>query len=66
MKRKLKKSNFLYPTKITSTSSQLEQPRQEKVLSFANEQLEEQNKVVSMFDRKVEETENYITDYVEG
>lgn len=52
--------------KINSTSSQLEQPRQEKVLSFANEQLEEQNKVVSMFDRKVEETENYITDYVEG
>ncbi|AIF86096.1 TPA: helix-turn-helix domain-containing protein [Streptococcus agalactiae] len=52
--------------KITSTSSQLEQPRQEKVLSFANEQLEEQNNVISMFDRKVEETENYITDYVEG
>ncbi|HEL1303219.1 TPA: helix-turn-helix transcriptional regulator, partial [Streptococcus equi subsp. zooepidemicus] len=44
---------------------QLEQPRQEKVLSFANEQLEEQNKVVSMFDKKLEE-EDYINDYVEG
>ncbi|CRR16847.1 XRE family transcriptional regulator [Streptococcus equi subsp. equi] len=32
---------------IIVTSKQLEQPRQEKVLSFANEQLEEQNKVVS-------------------
>ncbi|HEN6126949.1 TPA: helix-turn-helix domain-containing protein [Streptococcus agalactiae] len=31
--------------KINATSSQLEQPRQEKVLSFANEQLEEQNTV---------------------
>ncbi|HEN6739016.1 TPA: helix-turn-helix domain-containing protein [Streptococcus agalactiae] len=51
---------------IVSIYEKLEQPRQEKVLSFANEQLEEQNKVVSMFDRKVEETENYITDYVEG
>ncbi|WP_340080666.1 helix-turn-helix domain-containing protein [Streptococcus agalactiae] len=52
--------------KITSTSSQLEQPRQEKVLNFANEQLEEQNKTVSIFDKKSEETEDYITDYVEG
>ncbi|MCD3373005.1 XRE family transcriptional regulator [Streptococcus equi] len=32
---------------IVSIYNQLEQPRQEKVLSFANEQLEEQNKVVS-------------------
>lgn len=50
---------------IVSIYNQLEQPRQEKVLSFANEQLEEQNKVVSMFDKKVEE-EDYINDYVEG
>lgn len=50
---------------IVATSKQLEQPRQEKVLSFANEQLEEQNKVVSMFDKKLEE-EDYINDYVEG
>lgn len=51
---------------IVSIYNQLEQPRQEKVLSFANEQLEEQNKVVSIFDKKSEETEDYITDYVEG
>lgn len=51
---------------IVSIYKQLEQPRQEKVLSFANEQLEEQNKVVSIFDKKSEETEDYITDYVEG
>ncbi|HEL0710539.1 TPA: helix-turn-helix domain-containing protein [Streptococcus equi subsp. zooepidemicus] len=50
---------------IVSIYNQLEQPRQEKVLSFANEQLEEQNKVVSMFDKKLEE-EDYINDYVEG
>lgn len=42
---------------IVSIYNQLEQPRQEKVLSFANEQLEEQNKVVSMFDKRVEEEE---------
>ncbi|CRU99147.1 helix-turn-helix domain-containing protein [Streptococcus equi] len=50
---------------IIVTSKQLEQPRQEKVLNFANEQLEEQNKTVSMFDKKLEE-EDYINDYVEG
>ncbi|HEP1541726.1 TPA: LexA family transcriptional regulator [Streptococcus pyogenes] len=50
---------------IVSIYNQLEQPRQEKVLNFANEQLEEQNKVVSMFDKKLEE-EDYINDYVEG
>lgn len=43
--------------RILTVYNQLEQPRQEKVLSFANEQLEEQNKVVSMFDKKVEEEE---------
>ncbi|CRS95718.1 Cro/CI family transcriptional regulator [Streptococcus equi subsp. equi] len=51
---------------IVSIYNQLEQPRQEKVLDFAKEQLEEQNKVVSIFDKKSEETEDYITDYVEG
>lgn len=50
---------------IVSIYNQLEQPRQEKVLNFANEQLEEQNKTVSIFDKKSEETEDYITDYVE-
>ncbi|HER6148902.1 TPA: helix-turn-helix transcriptional regulator [Streptococcus pyogenes] len=51
---------------IVSIYNQLEQPRQEKVLNFANEQLEKQNKTVSIFDKKSEETEDYITDYVEG
>lgn len=51
--------------RILTVYNQLEQPRQEKVLNFANEQLEEQNKVVSMFDKKLEE-EDYINDYVEG
>lgn len=51
---------------IVSIYNQLEQPRQEKVLNFANEQLEEQNKTVSIFDKKSEKTEDYITDYVEG
>lgn len=49
--------------------NKLEKPRQEKVLDFAKEQLEEQEKpeVVSIFDKlKAEEDENYITDYVEG
>lgn len=49
--------------------NKLEKPRQEKVLDFAKEQLEEQEKpeVVSIFDKlKAEEEENYITDYVEG
>lgn len=53
-------------SEIVSIYNQLEQPRQEKVLDFAKEQLEEQNKVVSIFDKKSEETEDYITDYVEG
>lgn len=51
---------------ILTIYNQLEQPRQEKVLNFANEQLEEQNKTVSIFYKKSEETEDYITDYVEG
>lgn len=42
---------------IVSIYNQLEQPRQEKVLNFANEQLEEQNKVISIFDKKLEEEE---------
>ncbi|MDV5976214.1 XRE family transcriptional regulator [Streptococcus canis] len=52
--------------RILTVYNQLKQSRQEKVLNFANEQLEEQNKVVSMFDKKFEETEDYINDYVEG
>ncbi|WP_438832304.1 helix-turn-helix domain-containing protein [Streptococcus pluranimalium] len=52
---------------ILSIYSQLEQPRQEKVLDFAQGQLEEQesSKVTSIFD-KLKDDEEYITDYVEG
>ena len=44
----------------------LEKPRQEKVLSYAKDQLEEQeNSVIpSIFDKS--QDDNYITDYVEG
>ena len=47
--------------------NKLEKPRQEKVLDFAKEQLEEQknSKAISIFD-KSQDNENYITDYVEG
>ncbi|CQR23630.1 Cro/CI family transcriptional regulator [Streptococcus varani] len=50
---------------IVSIYKQLESERQEVVLNTAKEQLEEQNKVVSMFDKKIDD-EDYITDYVEG
>lgn len=47
--------------------NKLEKPRQEKVLNYAKEQLEEQenSNIISMFD-KPQEDEDYITDYVEG
>lgn len=47
--------------------NKLEKPRQEKVLDYAKEQLEEQNSsnIISMFD-KYQDDEDYITDYVEG
>ena len=47
--------------------NKLEKPRQEKVLSYAKDQLEEQenSNVISMFD-KSQDDEDYITDYVEG
>lgn len=46
--------------------NKLEKPRQEKVLSYAKDQLEEQeNSVIpSIFDKS--QDDNYITDYVEG
>ena len=52
---------------IISIYDQLENLRQEKVLDFAKEQLEEQenSKVTSIFD-KPQDDEDYITDYVEG
>lgn len=52
---------------ILTIYNQLEEPKQEKVLDYAKEQLEEQNssKIVSIFD-KSKNDEDYITDYVEG
>ena len=52
---------------ILTIYNQLEEPKQEKVLDYAKEQLEEQNssKIVSIFD-KSQDGEGYITDYVEG
>ena len=52
---------------ILTIYNQLEESKQEKVLDYAKEQLEEQNssKIVSIFD-KSQDDENYITDYVEG
>ena len=54
-------------TKILPIYNKLEQPRQEKVLNYAKEQLEEQenSNIISMFD-KPQDDEDYITDYVEG
>ena len=51
---------------ILTIYSQLEEPRQEKVLDFANAQLDEQesSKVASIFEKV--SNEDYIIDYVEG
>ena len=52
---------------ILTIYNQLEEPKQEKVLNYAKEQLEEQenSNIISMFD-KPQDGEDYITDYVEG
>lgn len=52
---------------ILTIYNQLEEPKQEKVLDYAKEQLEEQNnsKIVSIFD-KPQDDDDYTTDYVEG
>ena len=54
-------------TKILPIYNKLEEPRQEKVLNYAKEQLKEQenSNIISMFD-KPQDDEDYITDYVEG
>ena len=54
-------------TEIISIYDQLEEPRQDKVLNYAKEQLEEQesSNIISIFD-KPQDNEDYITDYVEG
>lgn len=51
---------------ILTIYNQLEESKQEKVLDYAKEQLEEQNssKIVSIFDKS--QDDDYITDYVEG
>ena len=51
---------------ILTIYNQLEEPRQEKVLDFANAQLDEQesSKVTSIFEKVSDE--DYIIDYVEG
>lgn len=52
---------------ILTIYNQLEEPKQEKVLSYAKDQLEEQesSNIISIFD-KSQDGEDYITDYVEG
>lgn len=52
--------------KILPIYNKLEEPRQEKVLNYAKEQLEEQenSNIISMFDKP--QDDDYITDYVEG
>lgn len=52
---------------ILSIYNQLEQPRQEKVVDFAQKQLDEQNnKVTTPTIDTIDEDIEYITDYVEG
>lgn len=51
-------------SEITSIYTKLETDRQNKVVDFAKDQLEEQIKVVSIFSKL--EDDDYITDYVEG
>ena len=64
---KLKKITTHEKTEIISIYDQLEEPRQEKVLNYAKEQLEEQenSNIISIFN-KPQDNEDYITDYVEG
>ncbi|QGH01197.1 XRE family transcriptional regulator [Streptococcus dysgalactiae] len=60
----IQKENKKAPSEIITIYEKLEQPRQEKVLDYAKEQLAEQSKVVSIFSKS--EDNDYITDYVEG
>ncbi len=54
--------------KILPIYNKLEEPRQEKVLNYAKEQLEEQenSNIISMFDKSSQGDEDSITDDVEG
>ena len=51
---------------ILTIYNQLEEPKQEKVLSYAKDQLEEQesSNIISIFNKS--QNDDYITDYVEG
>ncbi len=57
--------NNIKQPEILEIYNQLEPTRQEKVLDYAEVQLEEQNKVTSIFEVR-EDSEDYITDYVKG
>ncbi|MFI3060360.1 XRE family transcriptional regulator [Streptococcus suis] len=57
--------NNIEQPEILTLYNQLEPTRQEKVLDYAEVQLEEQNKVTSIFEVR-EDSEDYITDYVKG
>ncbi|HEL1616917.1 helix-turn-helix transcriptional regulator [Streptococcus suis] len=57
--------NNIEQPEILEIYNQLKPTRQEKVLDYAEVQLEEQNKVTSIFEVR-EDSEDYITDYVEG
>lgn len=62
----IQKENKKAPSELVTIYEKLEQPRQEKVLGFAKEQLDEQekSKAVSIFEKV--SNEDYIIDYVEG
>ncbi|HEO5946336.1 TPA: helix-turn-helix transcriptional regulator [Streptococcus agalactiae] len=63
----IQKENKKTAPEILTVYEKLEQPRQEKVLDFAKEQLGEQesSKITSIFDKFKNDNE-YITEYVEG
>lgn len=63
----IQKESNVDQAEIISIYNKLEQPRQEKVLSYAKDQLEEQERsnIISIFN-KPQNDKDYITDYVEG
>ena len=63
----IQKGSNVDQAEIISIYNQLDQPRQEKVLNYAKDQLDEQERSnnISIFN-KFQDDEDYITDYVEG
>lgn len=63
----IQKESNVDQAEIISIYNKLGQPRQEKVLSYAKDQLEEQERsnIISIFN-KPQNDKDYITDYVEG